>query len=445
MTVLLEETIYWFLAIMEEGSSLTIWDLLGRIPMFVQFEMLINLMVLVGVLCWWIAKRAKVNAPPPAYHPGVSCIVTCYGEGNDVILTIKSLAMQLYDGPIEIIPVVDGSVKNKHTWQAVLSQASFVKSRTNRILNPIGKPQRGGRVSSLNTGLRIAKYDFIMVFDGDTSFTNDTVRLCAGHFHDPKCVAVSGNLRIRNAYLSLATRMQALEYKIGIALGRTGLAEWGIINNVSGAFGCFRKSFLKHIGGWDTGTAEDLDLTTRIKGFFGRHPELRIEFEPHAIGFTDGPPDFWSLIGQRERWDGDLSYLYLRKFRWSFNPRILGWKNFLLYLLVGLVFQIVVPFLIWIYYIKMFILYPVPYVFAISIWIYLAYLLVGIFMWFMYLGTVTRYLKEDLRDLPLVFLQPLYSFALRVLMVPYTLKSIVFRTHLDSSMAPYWVLRKGRY
>lgn len=41
-----------------------------------------------------------------------------------------------------------------------------------------------------------------------------------GYFADPRVGAVSGSLGVRNASASLITRHQAIEYAIGIALGR---------------------------------------------------------------------------------------------------------------------------------------------------------------------------------------------------------------------------------
>ena len=109
-------------------------------------------------------------------------------------------------------------------------------------------------------------------------------------------------------------------------LAKIGLSEWNVVNNVSGAFGAFRRSFLQKIGGWDTHTAEDLDITLRIKNYFGRRP-LRIPFEPRAIGHTDAPVTFRQFLMQRLRWDGDLFFLYVRKHRHSFTPRLLGWRE----------------------------------------------------------------------------------------------------------------------
>ena len=84
-------------------------------------------------------------------------------------------------------------------------------------------------------------------------------------------------------------------------------------------------------------------MTLRIKKYFARHPNLRIRFEPRAIGHTDAPEKFGQFLQQRLRWDGDLSYLYLRKFRGALRPGLLGWTNFIALAWTGFFFQLVLP------------------------------------------------------------------------------------------------------
>jgi biofilm PGA synthesis N-glycosyltransferase PgaC len=445
MSQFLSETFGWLGIFLRAGSELGFWQVIDRLPFFVQVELALNILILGGVAAWRLRRERTIPSAPAGYAPGVSCLLTCYSEGEDVKAAIRSLALQLYPGPIEIIPLVDGSIRNAATEKAARELVDWVATLPNRTLRPVAKPQRGGRVSSLNTGLRLASHPVVMAMDGDTSFSNRTVALCTRHFSDPDCVAVSGNLRVRNHHKSMVAALQALEYNMGIAFSRTGLAEWGIMNNISGAFGVFRKSILLQVGGWDTGTAEDLDLTTRIKGYFGRHPNLRMAFEPGAVGFTDAPTTVAQLYSQRDRWDGDLSYIYLRKFRQSFNPRILGWRNFLWYLLFGLIFQITIPFLVVGYYASMLALHSVPFVFAVSIAVYLGYLAMATVLYATYLLVVSEYREEDAWFALLLPFQPLYAFALRLCMTLYTLKNLLTRSHLDSSMAPYWVLRRGKF
>ena len=185
-------------------------------------------------------------------YPRVSCVITCYSEGEDVRKTIHSLAQQLYPGFIEIIAVVDGAIQNRPTLEAARNALPLLHNSPRRQLLVLPKWQRGGRVSSLNAGLSIATGEIVMALDGDTSFDNDMVRNATRHFDDPGVVGVAGNLRVRNARRSLATRMQALEYLLSIAAGKTGLSEFNLVNNISGAFGVFRTQFIRNLGGGGT-------------------------------------------------------------------------------------------------------------------------------------------------------------------------------------------------
>jgi cellulose synthase/poly-beta-1,6-N-acetylglucosamine synthase-like glycosyltransferase len=271
-----------------------------------------------------------------------------------------------------------------------------VNARPQRRLELIAKTQRGGRVSSLNQALALARGAVVLALDGDTSFDNDMAAQIARHFVDPNVVGVSGNLRVRNARKTLVTRLQALEYMLSIHLSRTGLGEFNAVNNISGAFGAFRRDFLRRIGGWDSGTAEDLDLTLRIKKYFTRYPGLCIAFEPRAVGHTDAPEHFRQFLNQRLRWDGDLSYLYLRKFRETLRPGLIGWTNFIALVWTGYLFQLALPFVVLIYMSFVFLIYPAGYVIGVLAFVYLFYWLLTVAMYIEYLAVLSERRRYDL-------------------------------------------------
>ena len=125
------------------------------------------------------------------------------------------------------------------------------------------------------------------------------------------------------------------------------------------AFGVFRTTFIRTLGGWDSGAAENLNMTMRIKQYFGRHPALRIVFDPHALGHIDVPRSFKEFFAQRLRWDGDQFYIFVRKFRHSFQSRLLGWRTFLFTVLTGLLLQLVMPFVIVLYTLMLFSALPI--------------------------------------------------------------------------------------
>ncbi len=411
-------------------------------PFFLLFELPLNLLVMLGVLRWYARQRGVVPYNS-LYRPRVSCIITCYSEGMDVQKTLLSLCEQTYPGHIEIVPVVDGAAVNHDTLEAVRSFKVDPLIYPRRHLRPIAKWQRGGRVSSLNAGLALCSGEIIMVHDGDTSFDNNMVSAMVRHFEDPNVPAVAGSLRVRNVWASLSTAMQALEYLLSIHMAKIGLSEWNLVTNVSGAFGAFRRSFIERAGGWDTHTAEDLDMTLRIKSYFGRYRSLRIPFEPEAIGHTDAPVTFLQFLMQRLRWDGDLLFLYVRKHPASITPRLMGWGNFIMILVSGFFFQLVLPFIILGYSLFALLVLPWQTLALLGVLVYLLYLCITLLLYLCMLVLISERPKQDLRLAVLVPIFPLFMFIMRCWSAVAMLNEVFRRGHEETSMAPWWVIKKA--
>jgi cellulose synthase/poly-beta-1,6-N-acetylglucosamine synthase-like glycosyltransferase len=265
------------------------------------------------------------------------------------------------------------------------------------------------------------------------------------HFYDENIIAGSGVLKVRNQRASFVTRLQSIEYKLTIHASKLGLTEWKAINNIPGAFGVFRKSFLEKIGGWNTGTAEDLDLTIRIKQYLGRYPHLRIVFEPEAVAHTDVPETWKAFFKQRFRWDGDLSYIYFRKHFLAFNPSLIGWRNFIFVLWYGALFQLVMPFLIVLFTIFICMTQALPTIIGTTMLIYLFYLLIIAVQFLLFAFLLSDHLSDELKLIWLLPFFPLFAFSIRVWTVVANLNEITNKGHLDSGMAPWWVLKKDKF
>jgi len=442
MTNFLSQVFDVFIVILGDPFSAKTWQVIFRfVPFVLFFEVPVYLMVLLGILKYGLIRMSEKYTQDRNY-PFVSCIITCYNEKEGVKRTIQTLAEQLYPGPIQIIAVVDGAEKNKETYEAAKSMEKVVSQMPKRSLFVLPKWKRGGRVSSLNSGLIFAKGEIVMALDGDTSFDNNMVERATRHFEDPDVAAVSGSLKVRNIRKSLVTRLQAIEYFFSIQASRTGLSAFNIINNISGAFGVFRKKMLKTVMGWGTGSAEDLDLTLRLKNYFGRHKNMKIVFDPEAVGLTDVPETFKDFFKQRLRWDGDLAYIYFRKHWMTFTPRLVGWKNFIALLWMGLLFQIVMPFAITGYLTYIVIAFPVSFAFGIMALVYLFYLTVTAFFFIIFVLVLSERPWQDMKLFPWIVFTPIFAMINRVHNAFSTLWEIFGAGHLDTSMAPWWVIRK---
>lgn len=434
-----------FLTVLQGVFSSTWEETAWRfIPFALFLEFPLFMLVVLGI-CRYALQQHAAPYHVPRRFPSVSCVITCYSEGADVQRTIASLVSQEYPGQIDIIAVVDGAQQNHDTYAAACACQPMADSAFQRRLIVIPKWQRGGRVSSLNSGASVAEGEIIMALDGDTSFDNDMVFRAAAHFGDPNVIAVSGNLRARNASASWLTRLQSLEYLVSISGGKTGLAAFNIVNNVSGAFGIFRADILRAVSGWDAGTAEDLDMTQRLKQLFSRHPNFRIIFDPRVIGHTDVPGSLKAFFWQRIRWDGDLYYIYIRKYGRNLRPGLLGWKNFLSHLVGGVLFQIVMPFLIILYTSFLFAFYDAGIVLGILLFVYLIYESCLIVIFVAYLLLISERPRADCFYLAYLPVYPLFSFICRIICAIGILNEVFNRGHLDSAMAPWWVLRKTKF
>lgn len=417
--------------------SLVAWLL----PMMLMYELPIMLLVSMGIVKFFNQHYRKIPKQS-LYHPKVSCIITCYAEGEAVVITLRSLVEQLYPGELEIVAVVDGAVQNSDTYNAATKAAQQLNTERRRVL-VLPKWQRGGRVSTLNAGLSAATGEIVINADADTSFDNDMVSQIVRYFEDPNVPAVAGCLRVRNVETSLVTRMQAIEYLLSIQGGKTGLSQWNLINNVSGAFGAFRRKILLQIGGWDTHTAEDLDLTLRLKQYFARNPGWYIPFATLAIGHTDVPDTSRLLFLQRLRWDGDLLFLYFRKHWQAFTPKLLGWRTFWFTLLYGLLMNVMLPALIVIYTLGVVWIYPWQVSAGIALGIYAIYFLILGLFYIQVLLAVSERPRQDLKLFIWLPLYPVYALVMRMVCLFALLNEALRRSHEESAMAPWWVLKRG--
>lgn len=283
------------------------------------------------------AFRSKLERELPL----VSVLLPGYNERDTLETTVLALREQSYPN-FEIIVVSDGSTDGMDEVGRRLGARGWVRYFQHRV--------RGGKSSAANFALRAARGEYIVICDADSTFDRDSIWHLLVEFYRPNVYAVSGNLRVRNADSNLLTRMQALQYILGIGLGRRVSAMMGILFIVSGAFGALRRSALEATGGWETGPGEDGDVTvkTRIAGG-------DVAFAPDAMCMTDAPHVWWAYYRQQLRWNRSLIRFNIRKYGWLFNPfrRPFDIRNLLAsidLILFQLVLGFTFPFyMIWLY------------------------------------------------------------------------------------------------
>jgi cellulose synthase/poly-beta-1,6-N-acetylglucosamine synthase-like glycosyltransferase/peptidoglycan/xylan/chitin deacetylase (PgdA/CDA1 family) len=229
----------------------------------------------------WLAAGL---APPP-----VSVVVPAYNEEAGLEACVRSIVRTDHPAPVEVIVVDDGSADDTPVIADRLAR-EFPNVRL------VHRPN-GGKPAALNTGIAEARYDVLVLVDGDTVFRPDTIRALVGRLADPAVGAVSGNTKVANRR-GIIGRWQHIEYVIGFNLDRRMFDVLGCMPTVPGAIGAFRRQALATVGGLSADTlAEDTDLTMAIC-----RSGWRVVYEENAIAWTEAPSSLRQLWRQRYRW-----------------------------------------------------------------------------------------------------------------------------------------------
>lgn len=377
-----------------------------------------------------------------AFYPKISCILSGYNEGDSIKISLHSLYEQIYPGILEILVIIDGATVNHHTYNAVRNFMQQHPNTCKRIIRLIAKTTRGGHASSINLGIKLARSDYVLVLDGDSSCDNDMLSIAITNFKDPDVVGMSGMIRVRDPEKNLLTTLQAIEYILGIHVARSGLSTLKCLNIISSAFGVFRRDFLMRIGGWKNGAAEDLDLTIRMQAYFKRYPNLKIIHDSRAVVHTEVPTTPNRLFKQRWRWEGDLFYIYVRRHWRVLRPRYLGWPTFIMIFWSSLLLQLTMPLVILLYFIYLVFNY-LDSMGSLLLLAYLFYLTLNtaIFSFYLLLGSERK--SRDFNFFWFIPLMPIYQFMMRIWAGIALIYEIIFKTHRGTTMAPWWILRKS--
>ncbi|WP_406100265.1 bifunctional polysaccharide deacetylase/glycosyltransferase family 2 protein [Streptomyces sp. NBC_01013] len=215
----------------------------------------------------------------------VSVLVPAFNESKCIANTVRSLVASDY--PLEVIVIDDGSTDGT---------ADLVDAMRLRHVRVV-RQRNAGKPAALNNGIAHARYDIIVMMDGDTVFEPSTVRELVQPFADPRVGAVAGNAKVGNRD-SLIGAWQHIEYVMGFNLDRRMYDMLRCMPTIPGAVGAFRRDALNRIGGMSEDTlAEDTDVTMAL-----HRDGWRVVYAENARAWTEAPESVQQLWSQRYRW-----------------------------------------------------------------------------------------------------------------------------------------------
>ena len=181
----------------------------------------------------------------------------------------------------------------------IARQACEDMARAGHDIEFIHRDDRTGfKAGALAHGLKIARGEFIAIFDADfiprERFLRDTI----DYFTDENVCVVQSRWDHLNRDESLLTRSQALFLDGHFAIEHVGRNRSGRFMSFNGTGGIWRRKAIDDAGGWRHDTlTEDLDLSYRaqLKGW-------KFVYLPELTSPAELPPEMAGFKAQQFRW-----------------------------------------------------------------------------------------------------------------------------------------------
>ncbi len=156
----------------------------------------------------------------------------------------------------------------------------------------------GFKAGALEAGLKVAKGEFVAVFDADFVPSPDFLKRTVPFFADPKVGMVQVRWGHLNREYSILTQAQSIFLDGHFMIEHTARNRSGCFFNFNGTAGIWRSNTITDAGGWQHDTlTEDLDLSYRaqLKGW-------QFVFLPDVISPAEVPVDMNAFKSQQHRW-----------------------------------------------------------------------------------------------------------------------------------------------
>jgi len=206
----------------------------------------------------------KFNLENPSEIPYITIQLPVYNELYVMERLLKNIATIQYPKNRLEIQVLDDS-----TDESVISTEKLINNlqETGLDIVHIRRENRTGfKAGALKEGLKIAKGEFIAIFDADFLPKPCWLQKTVPYFKDEKIGVVQTRWGHINRNYSTLTKIQAFALDAHFTLEQTGRNSKGHFINFNGTAGVWRKECIIDAGNWEGDTlTEDLDLSYRAQ------------------------------------------------------------------------------------------------------------------------------------------------------------------------------------
>ena len=215
------------------------------------------------------ARKIKDDSPKfdltnPDEVPYVTIQLPVFNELYVMERLLNNIAKIKYPREKLEIQVLDDS-----TDESVITTAKHIEDlqKTGLDIQHIRRENRVGfKAGALKEGLKIAKGEFIAIFDADFLPQEDWLERTVPYFKNSEIGVVQTRWGHINRNYSTLTKIQAFALDAHFTLEQVGRNSQGHFINFNGTAGIWRKECIYDAGNWEGDTlTEDLDLSYRAQ------------------------------------------------------------------------------------------------------------------------------------------------------------------------------------
>jgi len=210
------------------------------------------------------AKSQTFNLSNPDKVPYVTIQLPVYNELYVMERLLDNISEIDYPKDKLEIQVLDDSTDE--TLETTAAQVAALKSKGLDITHICRTNREGFKAGALKEGLKIAKGEFIAIFDADFLPQKNWLKQTIPYFKDENIGVVQTRWSHLNRNYSILTRIQAFALDAHFTLEQVGRNSKGHFINFNGTAGVWRKTCILDAGNWEGDTlTEDLDLSYRAQ------------------------------------------------------------------------------------------------------------------------------------------------------------------------------------
>jgi cellulose synthase/poly-beta-1,6-N-acetylglucosamine synthase-like glycosyltransferase len=246
----------------------------------------------------YMRNRDREPKPGPALSPlpVVTVQLPLYNEVYVADRLIEAVCRIEYPRDLLEIQVLDDSV-DETRGIAELAVRRFAEEGID--IKYFHRTDRTGyKAGALEAGLKVARGEFVAIFDADFTPAADFLTRLMPHFADPGVGMVQARWGHINQDYSLLTKIQSILLDGHFVLEHGGRYRSGRFFNFNGTAGVWRRQAIDDAGGWQHDTlTEDLDLSYRaqLRGW-------RFVFVSSVIAPAEVPVEMNGFKSQQHRW-----------------------------------------------------------------------------------------------------------------------------------------------